>query len=213
MPVVLQTQALKVHGTALNVEANAVKAPNGTTKVTISTPVAARFYVGPAPEASFVSKVLAALSGNPTAGKTFTVMATTFTFVASGSGSTQIVIGANLSATLVNLVIKLNSTLGSGFQVDNLDPSIPGAFSIVNNNIVGPNGDVSLFVFNPTGGPMVVPASGQTGYASNGGGTYVAAGGNVTLDCEEGDGVATLSAGTGSDPASGAGATASFQGA
>ena len=214
MSRVLQTQALLVRTTALDVWADSVAAPGGTTKVTIASPVAARFYVGPEPQYSFTSKIYAVVASNPTNGKTFSVMGTTFTFVTSGSGSTQIVIGANLSATMVNLAAKLGSTLGSGYQVTNLDPTIPGVFQIWRTSVVGvgPAADAALYVTNSTGGPLSVPASGMTRYGSGGAGTYVPAGGSVTLDAEEGDSVSTLSGGTGSDPTTGAGATATFQG-
>jgi len=215
MSRVLQVQAAKISATAGNAEANCTTAPSGTTQVVISSPVACRVHVGSDYAYCFNTKVYGVLASNPTNGKTFSVNGTTFTFVTSGSGATQIVIGADLNATLNNLATKVAAQLGAGWQVANLNASVAGLFEVWRTSVVGigPAGDLATYISNPTGGPMAVPASGATRYGTGGSGTYVPANVPVTLDAEEGVGVATLSLGTGSDPASGAGATVTYMGA
>jgi len=59
------------------------------------------------------SNTLAAIA-NPTAGKTVTIGATTYTFAAAVGAAGTVVVGANTAATLANLAAAVNGSAGAG---------------------------------------------------------------------------------------------------
>jgi hypothetical protein len=214
---IIATQSLTVPGTANTYNTASTAAPEHTEKVLVSSPVACRveLFTG---NSVFESECYAILDGQPTAGDAFFVSRpfptiTTFTFVASGATGNQINIGANLAATMTNLVNKLNAMGWTGVTTTNLNASVAGMFHMLrtSGSGSGPDGD-AWSIGQGAGGPLSVPASNESRYFQNGGGVYVPANQPVELPAAEGDKLAVLSAGTGSDVSAGAGLTMAWIG-
>jgi len=122
------------------------------------------------------SNTLSAIA-NPTATKTVTVGATTYTFVAALSGAAnEVLIGANANATLANLAAAVNGGVGAGVAY--------GAGTVANTSAtatVGVNQVTFTAITSGTGGNAIASTTTDANLGFSGGATFTGGAGSAGL--------------------------------